>query len=80
MHHLYKEKTAKGRYVTLSHLEKRWLSLMDFRDVDVIGKSENEKNIYSITKGKGEKKCSCGHRCTEMNLQPLRQFWTWLIF
>ncbi|PRX55074.1 M14 family metallopeptidase [Flagellimonas meridianipacifica] len=56
MHHLYKEESVEGRYVTLNHLTKTWLPGLPEQYVDTIGKSENGQLIYSITLGTGEKK------------------------
>lgn len=53
---IYKEVRLRGRYITNKHIEPILKSLPDFFNLSVIGKSVNEKPIYSVKIGTGNTK------------------------
>ena len=54
----YKDTSVKGRYITIEDLEKFLIKLNNSSKVSfkIIGKSEENRNIYQIKIGKGSKK------------------------
>ncbi|MEM9361562.1 MAG: M14 metallopeptidase family protein [Bacteroidota bacterium] len=52
----YKEVSVEGRYVTLSHLLKKWMPNLPEGSFQEIGTSENGRPIYSVNMGMGSKK------------------------
>lgn len=67
----YKDTSVKGRYITIEDLEKFLMKLNNSSKVSfkIIGKSEENRNIYQIKFGKGSKKILIwtqmhGNECT----------------
>ena len=67
----YKDTSVKGRYITIEDLEKFLIKLNNSSKVSfkIIGKSEENRNIYQIKIGKGSKKILIwtqmhGNECT----------------
>ncbi|WP_435625585.1 M14 family metallopeptidase [Flagellimonas sp.] len=56
MHTLYKERSVQGRYVTLSHLKESWLQTIPHIHVNLLGKSAEGREIFTINLGTGKHK------------------------
>ncbi len=56
MHHIYKETSVEGRYVTIEDLNQKWFKKLPKGCVMTIGKSVNGQPIYGLMLGEGKRK------------------------